>query len=508
MIKTSDTYNPYTPVRHVGIKIRYGVEDMMAAKNASATAGETGRLDRLSQTIDGEGEIDGKYATLEPCEWGLDGSFVVLPDDIANVQTGWWGGALSGADGVFTSPPWVRYDFSVAVSTIGWTLDFDHVGGQYATAVRATVYDADGGVVRIETFFATGATLYMPCQIADYYGVKFEFLSTSEPFRWVRLVEVTFGLVEVLDSSTIESAKISYGVDLVSDTIPSRELEFSFDNSDKKYNLLDPSGIYEYLQEGQRIQAALGINGEYVDMGSFYFTSARASDNILVPTIQANDLIWALDREVFRGGDGAEMALRDAVAAVISRSDLSIQYGDGVGDRTVVMAVPDGASRREALRLLAQAAMCTVWIGRNETIHIADLSAAPLAVDTITENELYDYTGVSVTEKVDRVEVIVENTYIKDGGKTVYSAGEGDRLVKVENCCVAPSAGGAVADWYLAHMQRRKKYGVRDRGNPAREIGDTVVIHDVYGNHGKAIVTELDFDFSAGISCETGGVGT
>lgn len=508
MIKTSATYNPYAPVRHIGAKIRYSVEDMSAAKNATASVRRRGTsLGDLSQTIDSKEEVSGKYASFETNLWALDGSFDIVPDDITDVQVGWWGDELSDAKCSFNSGPMIMYEFSQAVSTIGWTMYFDDKTNQHPTSVRVTAYGESGGKRYVGTFACDGSILFMPHQIADYYKITFEFMDTSEPYRRVRLLEVRFGLVEIMDASKIESVKISYGVDIVSDSIPSRELEFSFDNSDKKYNLLDPSGIYEYLQEGQRIQAWLGIDGEYVDMGTFYFTSARASNNILVPTIQANDLIWTLDREVFRGGSNTVMTLEEAVNTVIGRAELSAQYGAGVAGRYVVLAIPDGTSRRESLRLLAQAAMCTVWIGRDETIHFEDLATAEKEVDELTANELYDYTGVSVTEKTDRVEIVVENTFIADGEKIVYSAGEGDQLVKVENCCVAPSAGDAVAAWYLSHMQRRKKYGVHDRGNPAREIGDTVIIHDIYGNHGKAVVTELEYEFSNCISCQTGGVG-
>lgn len=507
MIKTSDTYNPYTPVRHIGIKIRYGVEDMTAKRNVKSQSVFANALGDFEQIIDEKDETSGKYADFEKNFWVLDGTFDIVPDDTSTVQVGLWSEGVSDDSGEFASSPELQFDFSAAVSSIGWTLHFDSATSQYATEVEVYVYDESGSEMWHGNFTGNGPIMFLPYQIADYYSVKFVFHGTSAPYRRLRLLEVRFGLIQIMDSSTIESAKISYGVDIVSDAIPSRELEFSFDNSDKKYNLLDPSGIYEYLQEGQRIQAWLGIDGEFVDMGTFYFTSAKASNNILVPTIQANDLIWTLDKEVFRGGNNTEMTLREAVDAVIDRTELSIHYGAGVASRPVVLAIPDDTSRRESLRLLAQAAMCTVWIGRDETIHFEDLDIAEKEVDELTANELYDYTGVSVTEKTDRVEVVVENEFIEDGEKVIYSAGEGDQLVKVQNCCVAPSAGDAVAAWYLSHMQRRKKYGVHDRGNPAREIGDTVIIHDIYGNHGKAVVTDLEYEFSNCISCQTGGVG-
>ena len=512
MRAVSDTYNPYRPVRHVGIGIKFGVMDQTAKPGASISGHAVGALDRLAQTIDDVEDASGKYASLEPGLWALDGSYDNLPDSLDNIQTGWWSAVFSGGDGNFSDPPWIRYDFAGPVSTIGWTLYFDAKTNQYPTAVRVTVYGSDGSEVAVQEFAGNSAVLYMPYQLADYYGVQFTFLSTSEPYRRVRLLETDFGLSEVMDANTIGTATLTYGVDILSDSIPSRQLDFTFDNSDKKYNLLDPDGIYEYLQEGQRIEANLTVDGEKVFMGSFYFTSATADSNALVPRIQANDVIWALDSEVFRGGGNTEMTLESAVLQVIDRSDVKVRFGPGVAGRPVVLAIGREVSRREALRLLAQAAMCTVWVDRDEVVNFADLALAPEPVDEITADELHDFGGITVTENTEVVEIVVMNPFLLDAdGKVldevVYTAGEGRRIVSVENPCVAPSAGNAVAAWYLSHMQRRKLYSVRDRGNPAREIGDTVRIHDIFDNRGLAVVTDLKIKFQQGISCTTGGVG-
>lgn len=507
MRRVSHTYAPYTPVRHVGIGIRFDVVDQGAKSGCTSSAYGVGAIDRLSQTVDDVNEVPAKYATLERNYWTLDGTAEILPDDLTDVQTGWWDAALSDENGAFATPPWVRYDFAGPVSTIGWGLYFDSKGGQYPTSVRVTAYGADGSVVAQKTVTAASPVLQMAYQLADYHAVRFEFLATSEPYRRIRLVEANFGLSELLDANTIGKASFTYGVSLTSDALPSRQLDFTFDNSDKKYNLLDPAGIYEYLQEGQRIRTSLVINGESVDMGSFYFTSASADANVLVPRVQANDVIWELDNEVFRGGGNTEMALSAAVALVLERADVQVRYAAGVADRPVVLAIERKTCRREALRMLAQAARCTVWVDRDEVVHFADLTLDAEPVDEITANELYDFTGVSVSEKTDRVDLVVQNPFLETDEQVVYTAGEGKRVATLENPCVAPSAGAAVAAWILEHLRRRKLYSVKWRGNPAVEIGDTVRIHDIFGNTGCAVVTDIKLDFEKGISGTIGGVG-
>ena len=55
-----------------------------------------------------------KYATLERDRWALDGTWDLLPDDPAQTvgQMGYIGNVLSGADGTFSTPPWVELQFS------------------------------------------------------------------------------------------------------------------------------------------------------------------------------------------------------------------------------------------------------------------------------------------------------------------------------------------------------------------------------------------------------------
>lgn len=567
MISVSDRYNPFPPVRHVGLGVTFGVFSVSAKPSADVYASETGALDRLRQTINDNRAATGKYATLEPGLWRLDGSYSILPDDLSSVETGWWSSSLSGSDGVFAlqgaavravsggitstddtvtltvpggtlsgdvvlsapsdtmqlsdrngamavtvtgsgggsggSAPWVQYSFPSPISTIGWDLFFDGKSGQYPTAVLVTVYYANGNVAE-HTFSTSGTVQYLELAAEDYTGVRFTFLSTSEPLRRVRLLEVVFGHSEAFDANSVGGCVLRYSLDPISEAFPSAEIEFTFDNSDKKYNLLSPEGLYEYLQEGQHIDASVSIDGEPVHMGSYYFRTAEVSDNIIMPTIRGSDIVLSLDEEAFAGGSGAEMALSDAVALVLSGLDISVQFGGDAGSRTVIPAL-QSVSRREALRLLAQAAMCAVWCDRRGVIRMESLSLGD-PLQELTAHELYDFSGVSIADPVDMAEVVVRNPFV-DGDGIVYTAGSGKNVRSINNPCVAPSMGEAVAEWVLAWSNRRKVYAVKNRCDPAVELGDTIRIHDIYGGRGTAVVTSIEVEYTGGLSAVTGGVG-
>lgn len=503
MIPVSDTYSPFPALRRVGVGVKFGVVDLTAKPGATSSVSEEGALPYSRRTINDIYTPGGKYASLERNLWRLDGTFDILPDDTADIETGWWTESISGEDGVFATAPWIRYDFAAPVSTIGWSLFFDDKAGQFASSVRATCYDAEGAVMDVYEFVCASAVAYIEHDVAEYSAVLFEFLSTSEPCRRVRLVEVDFGLAEVWDADRVGSVTLYAGLDPMAATFPAREVLFTFDNSDMVFDLFSPEGLYQYLQDGQEVEVTLVIGGESVYMGQFSFTDITVQQTPITPTIQADDIVLRLDGESAPVGNDGDTTLSSAVSLVLGDTVVSVVYGDGCAERAVRNSIGENVTKREALRLLAQAAMCSVWTDRYGAIHIAPADPGEV-VQTLTPDVLYDYTGVSVAQKIDVVELTSAPI---EGDKAVYTAGSGRNKMSVSNPCVASSAGASVAEWMLAVSGRRKRYSVRNRCDPAVDIGDTLRIHDIYKHIGSAVVTSYEITFGAGLSCITGGVG-
>lgn len=503
MIPVSGNYNPFPSFRRVGVGVEFGVVDVDSKRVATPSASEAGFLPYVSRTINDIYSPTAAYASFEPDLWRLDGTFEVLPDNTDGVETGWWTTGLSGADGVFSSPPWVRYTFSSPVSSIGWMLYFDDLAGTYASSVRATCYDASGAVVDTYTFECREPVARIGHEVAQYYSVLFEFLATDAPFRRVRLCEIDFGLREKWDAERVGNVVMLSGLDPMGAAFPAREARFSFDNSDKIFDIFSPDGIYRYLQQGQTIDISLSVGGDSVYMGQFLFSSVGVESSPIAPVITAYDVVMRLDGETAPVGNDANTTLSAAVSAVLGDTAVSVVYGDGCASRAVRNSIGENTTKREALRLFAQAAMCAIWTDRYGVLHIAPVDEG-VSVREYTADALYDYTGISVTTLYDMAEVTSAPI---NGDKAVYMAGSGKSVISVSNPCVAASAGAAVAAWVLSVAGRRRKYAVRNRCDPAVEVGDTVTIHDIYRHVGSAVVTSQEVTFNGGLAAVTGGVG-
>ena len=378
----------------------------------------------------------------------------------------------------------------------------------WPASVTIAVYDAEFTLIASDTFFPDGPRLQaaLPAENYSHVIVTFNGTGIDHPYHRVRLYHIIFGIGEYLDRHSTGKATWTAGLSPTGETFPSRELVFSFNNSAQKYNFLNPQGIYKYLQDGQIVRSAAIINGERVDMGDHWFLSAQARDGALTAEITATDRALALDNEVWNNGTTGGWTVADALAAILGE-EWTIDADAEVLARIVRQCIPLKTTKREAVRLVAQAAMCAVWIDRAGRLVLRDFSTIGPAVDTLTRDELRTMDGITVGEAVDCVILTARNDFEDPPTENEYVAGSGQNVWTVENPLVPPATGDDVAAWLLAMKQSRLRYKLETRGNPAIELGDTVTVYNAYDEAGAAVVTGLTVDYNGGLAETLEGVG-
>lgn len=235
---------------------------------------------------------------------------------------------------------------------------------------------------------------------------------------------------------------------------------------------------------------------------------------MIVPEITAYDRAVKLDSYTFDGGRDASSTLSAAIAEVIGVTgmDIPVLFGGDTAARIVHLSVPEGTTVREAVRMLAQAARCTPYFDRESILRFEDFAVKDVPDGEITADELYDYSGVSVSERVYGVRLWVQDQFRvgtdgTPGRQKVFYSGDESLAVGYSNPCIADSEGQAVADWLLKTANMMRRYKVKNRCDPAVEIGDTLRLADAYGNDGNAVVTGLDIRFGQSLSATTEAIG-
>lgn len=503
MQKVSSGFTPFSTVRDIGMLVRFYLVDPSAKKNGTVSASDSAPGTRASETISENETISGKFAGLELNRWMLDGTIDIPNDGFEGQQTGWWSREVSDENAELDST--LTFEFSAPVSTVGWSLLFDDKIQQYPAQITLTAYGSDNAVIAAATKAITQVRQNISLPAANYTRLTLQFDKTYLPKTRARLRQIDFGLTETYENDSMANVQIVEEASVSCDAFPSRQISFTFDNADHRYNILNPDGIFAVIQEGQKLLAKCIINGESVDVGEFFFTSVTATNSGVTAQLVGNDMAAALERATYESGSATACELQAAVAAVLTGYDITVIYGGNVAERTVVPAIPRKTTRREAIRLLAQAAMCSVWFDRAGNLHIAELSSGTVR-GAITPDELYDYDGVSIAEAVDCVELHIKSDYSDSVDETV-TAGSGKNIKSINNPCVAPANYQSVAAWLLAQYNRRKIYSVKNRCNPALETGDTIKISDAFGQNESAVQTGLALTFDGGLYAITKGVG-
>jgi len=510
MQTTSATFAPYADARWADLQVQFRLVDNTAATDATPSATEAD-ISQLAQTHDGIESMSARYATLETGGWPLDGTMEIMPNDTSGLQMGFWS-VISGSDGIFTIPPTLTFTFVENHSSIGFTVIFDDKADWYPKEFIISAYDVSDVLLGTQTVECTSARQIVEMPVENYRKVVLQFTKTRVAHQRVRVSEIIFGIVQYFDKSNIAGGSLLYELSPTADNLPSNELTITIDNSDRKYNMINPNGVYAYLQQSQPLDIELGVGVskygiEYVNMGCFYFTESRAEDNAMTAEITAHDRFYSLDRSICRIGTTGTWTVSEAVAAVIADSGLPITTAipSDIGLRTVNKCIPADTMHREALRLIAQAAMCTCYFNRDDELVFAEI-ATGTPVDTLHNDNMSTVAKITVSERINTVELTVQDKYADT--ETVYTAANVGASETIQVWAVDNSLaydGNSVAAWLLAMAQHRLVYEMHERGNPAREIMDTVTVYDAYGENRDAVITKEQYDFGDGLTAYTKG---
>jgi hypothetical protein len=503
--------NAYPDTRWVALRFRFAFVDQEAQADATPYSSAQHATSQIMQTLDNVDQPSGAFVFLEHNRWGLSRPATFLPRDFSNTETGWINSTMSRANCTFASNPYLEFQFTELHSSIGFTLHFDEATGQHASRLRVQTYDAGGHVISSTEQENHNGLCVVRLLSPDYIRVRFTFLETSRPYSRVRVSEVLFGIIETYEANDIVSATLEYSVDPIAEALPSRQTIFRIDNSDQRFNIINPDGIYAYLQQPQSFDVTMGIGEaknmiEYVSMGQFYFSTASAEDASLTAEITAYDWFYWMEKTAFVPSGTGTWTLAEAVADILSTAGVECEVSIPPSAAAIpLVKITDEMTCREALRLAVQAACCTAYFNRDGQLVILDLMQSS-PVDELNNNNMTSPPKVTRESAVNTVQLKVHDAV--NNVDVVYTASniiddEMAQVKTVNNNMVDASMGQLVATWILQWCQGRITYKTSERGNPATLLTDTVKIYDYFHVNRNTVVTRQVFSYDGGLKVES-----
>lgn len=501
MQPVSANYSPYADIIHADASVEFSLIATNASKVASATGSAATPYTSIAQTHNEIIRNSLKLASFETNLWALDGTFQLPRRNGGNGETGWFSEAMSDANGNIDVS--LTYNFSVPQNSAGFTLVFDTRSGECASDFTVTTYNGSSVVSSIAITGNEESKVFFDLQSYGYNKLIVRFTKTSKPYRRIRLTEFIFGQTVKFDGSKIKELRIVRETSQYGEKLPSSMLRITIDNSDNSYNVLNPFGVYRFLQEGQGLTASLFINDEPVEMGKFYFESANANDDALTATIVAYDLFWRLDKSVYNKGTTGTWTALQAIQDIISDAGLSItlDINATAGARTVQKCIPQNTTHREALRMVAQAARMTLWFNRDGVLVGTDRYTTWERTNnaSLNLNRMIGFGNGSDKGRINSVTVRQRDEYqniTTDTSASDIVSGEPNQPLLVQNPLVVSNQNVA---WYVLNENAyRIRYALPVQGNPALDLLDTIDISNAYGetDHCKLMKLETIYDGS------------
>lgn len=501
-------------------KVVFDILDTDAAADAVATVTGEAAISQKTQIFNGTREMDSKYATLENDYWLLDGSFSLAPKSTETTyEAGWWSAALSGSDGTFSTPQVVTIDFDSDHSSIGISISFDVMSDEYAEDFTIVVKDSGGSTLHTET--VTGNTLskyIFEENLTNYRQVIITITKWVNGYRMARIAEIDFGIVEEYTGNELIKFNVVEELDTISNTLTSNELTFTVDNQDLRFNILNPTGIYPYLQRNQKIYPYIGVlkadtNIEYIPMGVYYLTEWKSDEGTLTASFTARDILDLLAQDDYLGNSFSGQTLKSIAEYILYSYDLSF-FGDfdyvvdSALDSITVTAIVGGGTYREVLQLVCLAGMAVMYSDRYGVIQIKQLGAVSCG-ETIDFDNMFNAPVIKLDKLVNTVRIVKSNSDTYTYEDPLKPTTEQTIAVKTEENSVITNDTDAenTAIWMLGELNKRFLYETNWRQNPKLEAGDIVTIEDEFGEDKDVRITKQEFSFAGYLSGKTYGRG-
>lgn len=455
-----------------------------------------------------------KYATLERDRWALDGTWDIFPDDPTQAvgQMGYIGNVLSGADGTFSTPPWVELQFS-GVSVLqacsvyfpgndydGFPEDFTVEVKQGGTAYHTRTYTGNtASSVSLEGFTVNNPD-----------AIRVTVTKWSRPSRRMRVVEIVPGVYEGWDGGMIAEFSVKQQGNIAATALPYGTCTLKIDNLSRRFEPRSKNGLFQSIEERQGIDVSLGVRladgtDEYKRLGIFYQYSGgwKTGDNGLTMQWNLVDIIGLLANREFLAPATLPTTLGGWIGALAAQLGVNFQDRWHVDPNYTALPVTvrtaddlQGKSCGDILRWVCQAT--GTWPRADAST--GDLTAEPLWSEG-NKVTLDNLNGYPVMRANGDVAALIFT--LNDGAGTKYivsgNATSSSETVSIDNPFIKTQAQALAAARLILATYGGNVLDLTGRGDPSSEIGDVETVWLDESQATTARLTMQTFQFSNGV---------
>lgn len=499
--KWLDQYDK-TLVPEMFVRITYHASDDKAQTDAIASSSNQVSFSNASSVTGLDFVPSVCYATGEPNLWVLDGSKVLAPDSEPYENTGY----VSEDCVSDTNHPIITFSFSKTHTERipGITIVWSSVLNEFAKSFKLTAYNGNELVSSKQVDDNQSVESSVDFEISGYDSINLEILEWCVQGRRARVEQVEFGQRVRFNKTDLLSYTHESNRDPISGQLSKDSVSFSVDNSEQRWNPVNPGGLYKYLYERQEISVQYGMDIgnaiEWIDGGKFFLSGWSIPANGITASFDARDALSFLQDSIYTGHtSGTLYQMCFDALELLDVPGISYEISEELKNYSCDIS-SDASSYKNAdvLQLAANAAGMALYQSRDGVIHIERVPLVPVTRSGIEEISLlnsFKYPEITFSTKI-------KNVSCKVGGESVfYPAGaSGNGATQSINNplvskSVSSSAKNALTETY-ALLSNRRKVNLEFRASPHIDALSFVKANHQFGYASNVLVTDAKYTFN------------
>lgn len=341
------------------------------------------------------------YMTLEWNYSLLNGTMQHFPNNKNDAGYPVFSSDMSDGSGEYDNSYDFVADFTLPHSSAGISFSFQ---GDFPAEIDVEWYGQDNQLLAEKSFYPDQKDYFCEYKVENYYKVSASFIGSKTPYRFLKMQNVEYGYELIFTGAELIEAKILEEVDPISSELRINTLDFTVYDEDREFNILNQKGKYSLFQSRQEIRAREIVDGETIEMGTFYLESKESRSETEI-AFHAIDGVGIIDKSDFIKG---RIYQNEKVSVIVSEIMESAgwekyEISSELQNLTLSGYIPI-CSHREALQQVAFAIRAIVDCSRTNLIRIYRQNTS--ADIKIKDDRLFiDGEKVSDKEYVSKIEI-------------------------------------------------------------------------------------------------------
>ena len=340
----------------------------------------------------------------------MNGSWQMIDD---TCKCGWWSGALSNEEGVFSSPPYIELMF-VQRPIISWKIKGDSKLNQFPVDFKIE-YKNGSKVVKTEEIKGNDLLeVILTPKVEDVTSVKMTITKWSQSNACAKIMQFYETLFETYEGDAVQMFEVNEELGAADGNynINSDTMTVSLYNEERKF---DKGYLRSLMVIDRKLMPYIGVekNGqiEYTALGTFYSDEWQISQDSQWVKCNAVDRLMRLQGKIYVGFPLANNAtMYEITEDILQKGGLKASeyvISETLKDMVIPTAFIPKMSVWDALQEIANAGLCKIYMDRKDrTIVRAESEPSVDETVKIQPSNMFTYTSnVTLTEFANSITV-------------------------------------------------------------------------------------------------------